>query len=109
MADAKDVNIQDAMVSVELKDGKIRLYTYLSNYSNDDLDAVMLDWIESENEVCLLMNFTPASPVDYLIEGHEMPAHNNHIDIDAKPVFDALRAELLAQVARIDAIVFAKG
>ena len=35
-----------------------------------------------------------------------MRSHDNAIDMESKPVFDALRAELLAQVARIDALVF---
>ena len=51
-------------------------------------------------------HFTIAAPVDHLIEGHQMPAYDNAIDECARPVFDAIRREMLEQVARIDALQF---
>ena len=35
-----------------------------------------------------------------------MPAYDNAIDECARPVFDAIRREMLEQVARIDALQF---
>lgn len=98
------------MVFVDLANGKIDLSIYLSNECGDDdgIIPAMEAWLDDTAPSIIAPHFTVASPVDYLIDGHEMPAVGNVIDIDAKPVFDALRAEFAKQIARIDALVFAK-
>lgn len=98
----------DQMVFVRLEDGKIDLSVYLSNEvdSGDEIYAAIEAWASGEESAIIAPHFTIASPVDYLIEGHQMPSFNNNIDADAKPLFDAIRAEMAAQIARIDALVF---
>lgn len=98
----------DEIIYVRLEDGKIDLSIFLSNEcdSSTQLLAAMQAWVTDAAPVIIAPHFTVAAPVDYLISGHEMPAYNNHIDIDAKPIFSALRAEMMAQIERIDALVF---
>jgi hypothetical protein len=101
----------DEPLCVELKDGKIDLCVFLSNECNYDqalIDA-MAAWLKNEDSVIIAPHFTVAAPVNALIDSHKMPGFNNDIDIDAKPIFDTLRAELVAEIARIDALKFRKG
>lgn len=99
---------ENELVFVRFENGKIDLSVYLSNETNEEqaMLASVTAWADDSSPVIIAPHFTVASPVDYLIDMHEMPAHNNHIDANAKPIFDALRAEMVAQIARIDALVF---
>lgn len=98
----------DQMVFVRLDNGKVDLSVYMCNDcdSEQGLIDAMTAWIEDEATAIIAPHFTIASPVDYLIEGYQMPAYDNAIDEDARPVFDAIRREMLEQVARIDALQF---
>ena len=95
-------------VYVSLIDGKIDLSVYFSNEIApvDGLEEAMQSWINDSAPVIISPHFSIASPVDYLIDGHQMPARKNNIDLDAKPIFDALREELVEQVKRIDALTY---
>lgn len=99
---------KDQMVLVRLHEGKIDLSVYLSNECSHavEMEAVIKAWFNDTHSTIIAPHFSVSSPLDYLIDGHEMHAHENAIDMDAKPVFDALRAELIAQVKRIDALIF---
>jgi len=98
----------DEMVFVRLDNGKVDLSIYMCNEcsSEQGLIDAMTAWIEDEATAIIAPHFTIAAPVDYLIEGHQMPAYDNAIDECARPVFDAIRREMLEQVARIDALQF---
>jgi len=95
------------MVFVRLVDGEIDLSTYLSNEieAPNGLVEAMTAWIDDTAPAIIAPHFKISSPVDYLIEGHEM--QTGDIDLDAKPIFDALRKELQEQIARIDSLKFA--
>ena len=99
----------DEMVFVQLDNGKVDLSIYMCNecsYEQGFIDAMTV-WIEDEaTAVIIAPHFTIASSVDYLIEGHRMPTYDNAIDEDVRPVLDAIRREMLEQVARIDALQF---
>ena len=98
----------DQLVFVRLEDGKIDLSVYFSNQCGvpGGLEDAMTAWLEDTAYAVIAPHFSVASPVDYLIEGHEMPAHGNAIDEKARPVFEAIKREMLEQVARIDALVY---
>ena len=102
---------KDKMVFVRLREGKIDLSVYLSNECSEaaEMEPVIEAWFNDTHPTIIAPHFSVSSPLDYLVDGHQMPAHGNEIDMDAKPVFDALRAELTAQVERIDALIFKDG
>ena len=102
---------KNEMVFVRLEDGKIDLSIYLSNECNSEeaLVNAMTAWVEDSDSVIIAPHFTLASPVDYLIDGHKMRHYGNAIDEEARPVFDAVKREMLEQIARIDALKFGKG
>lgn len=95
---------KDQLVHVDMCDGKIELSIYF-----DELDENILPVIDAWfNDTCpvrIQPRFSVSSPVDCLIELNEF-YQSETIDIDSKPIFDALRAEFIAQVARIDALTF---
>lgn len=100
---------QNSMVLVKLVDGKIDLHIYLSSDCDfsETLYAVMETWIEDESKpVCIAPHFTVAAIVDYF-ENYKMPHRGNHLEENIKPTVDALRAELEAQIKRIDAFTYA--
>lgn len=103
-----NANLNDEMIFTDLVGGKIQLTVYLSNLTDqrDELLEAMTAWVDDSNNVEIVVNFSVSSPVDYLIDGHKMPAYQDHIDMDAKPVFDALKAEMLEQIKRIDSLTF---
>jgi hypothetical protein len=90
-------------------DGSIVMSLWLHNDPDyPEYEAVadaMSEW-EGDNSVEISLDFTLKDAVTDLIEGHEMPSSGNQIDIGAKPLFDALRAEMQAQIDRIDALKF---
>jgi hypothetical protein len=98
----------DSLVHVELESGKIDLSVFLCNEtdSSSELIYAITSWSEDTESVIIAPHFTVAAPVDYLIDMHQMPSHSNHIDVNAKPIFKALREEMIEQISRIDALVF---
>lgn len=101
---------EDQMVFVRLEDGKIDLSVYFSNDCGDPggLEDAMTAWLDDSSVAVIAPHFKISSPVDYMIEGHEMRAYDNAIDESARPIFEAIKREMLEQVARIDALVFRK-
>jgi len=99
---------KNVLVFTSLVDGKIDLSVYLSNETDDDAELIeaMTAWVDDTKAVIIAPHFTLAGPVDGLIDLHEMPALDFNIDLDAKPIFDALKAEMLEQIKRIDSLIF---
>jgi len=97
----------DQMVFVRLVDGEIDLSTYFCNElgAPNGLVEAMTAWIDDTAPAIIAPHFKVSSPVDYLIEGHEM--QTGEIVADAKPIFEALRKEMQEQIDRIDALKFA--
>lgn len=98
----------DQMVFVKMNGGKIDLSIYLSNETdnNPEINYAIETWADTDEPVIIAPHFTIAAPLDYLICFHELRMNNNVIDASAKPMFDALRAEMAEQIARIDALTF---
>ena len=96
---------ENQLVFVRLDNGKIDLSVYLSNEcdSGFEITQAILTWAEDSKSVIIAPHFSISSPVDYLVEGH---GFEGKVDINAKPVFEAVRAEMVAEIARIDAIVY---
>lgn len=91
-----------------LDDGKVELSIYMSSECDmsADMNAVIGAWSTGSAYAVIEPRFSIASPVDYLVEGHSMPRYGNAIDESARPVFDAVRRELVQQIERIDALTF---
>lgn len=102
--------IHDEMVHVDLRNGKLRLCIELSNADDGEkleaLDAAVDAW-DGDEQSGVDCFFTLTEILDSSIEMHQIPANENRIDIDAKPLFDAMRAELSEMIQRIDAIKYA--
>lgn len=84
----------------------VQFSVYLSNFCDDDLDEAMAAWIDSDDEVGISCNFRLTEALDSIIELHEMPACGHAIDENARPLIDAVRAELVKMIERIDALKF---
>ena len=100
------LTIEDPMVFTRLNAGKIELLVSLSNEidTSDALNAALLAWVEDTDPVEIKQRFTISAPVNYMIQGYSDV--NGLLDAEAKSVFDAIRAEMLVEVARIDALVY---
>ena len=99
------VEREETMLHPGLDNRGVRLTCYLSNYCDDDLDDVLLAW-HAQEEVSISNHFRLSDVVACAIELHEMPAYDGAINEAAKPLFDAMRAELAQMIATIDGLVF---
>lgn len=97
----------DDMLHPKLGKNGIELFCYLSDAIDETLDEVMAAWGNGNEEVAISTRFALSDALNSAIEMHEMPAYDNAIDEKAKPLFDAMRAELVAMIERIDALTFA--
>lgn len=95
-------------VIVRMESGKIDLSVYLSNETDSSIEIIkaITSWADDSASVIIAPHFSIASPVDYLIDMNQMPARQNRIDATSKPLFDLVKAEMLEQVKRIDALIF---
>ena len=97
----------DDMLHPRLGANGVELFCYLSDAIDETLDEAMAAWGNGNEEVAISTQFALSDALDSAIDMHQMPAYDNAIDTDAKPMFDAMRAELMAMVERIDALTFA--
>lgn len=97
----------DNMLHPKLGANGVELFCYLSDAIDETLDGAMAAWGNGNEEVAISTQFALRDALDSAIEMHEMPAYGNAIDAEAKPMFDAMRAELVAMIVRIDALKFA--
>lgn len=101
---------EDVMVHPTLIGGRLRLSTFISNYYDLDegethLQSVIDRW-NDEHEVGISFNFWPSGILDSMIDLHERYPARTSICEEDKPMFDALRAELVQMIERIDALKF---
>lgn len=101
-----NVTIRPYTLHPTLRDGSVVLCCYLSNFCDERLDGVMQEWVSSADEVSISQEFALRDALDSAIEMNEMPAHEGAIDADEKPLFDAMRSELVAMIERIDGLTF---
>lgn len=97
----------DNMLHPKLGENGLELFCYLSDAIDETLDEAMAAWGNGNEEVAISTRFTLSDALNSAIYMHEMPAYDKAIDEDAKPMFDAMRAELVAMIERIDALIFA--
>lgn len=95
------------MLHPKLGENGLELFCYISDAIDETLDEVMAAWGNGNEEVAISTRFTLSDALNSAIEMYEMPAYDSAIDADAKPMFDAMRAELVAMIERIDALTFA--
>lgn len=100
------LNIHDPLVFTRLEDGKIDLFVSMSNecHISGKLNSALRAWVNDTDPVEIRQHFTISAPVDYIVQGYADV--NGLIDLDTKPMVDAIRAEMLTELARIDALVF---
>lgn len=84
----------------------LEVYCLLSDGMDEFVDEAMEAWEQSDEAVSISTRFTLTQALDSAIELHVMPAYGHDIDADAKPLFDAMRAELSTMIERIDALKF---
>lgn len=97
---------KDQLVFVRLEDGKIDLSVFFSNELGEPGNLVesMTAWIEDTAVAVIAPHFKISSPVDYIIEGYGIYGSETEMDGPAKPLLDAVRREMMEQIARIDAL-----
>ena len=96
----------EGMLHPKLGENGLELFCYLSNAIDGELDEAMAAWGNRNEEVAISTKFTLSDALNSAIELHEIPTYNNAIDANAKPLFDAMRAEMVAMIERIDALQF---
>jgi hypothetical protein len=96
----------DDMLHPKLGKNGLELFCHLSDAIDETLDDAMAAWGNGSEEVEISTRFTLSDALNSAIELHEMPAYDNAIDAAAKPMFDAMRAELAEMISRIDALTF---
>jgi hypothetical protein len=94
----------DGRVHTWFEDGKLKLFGYINN---EDFD-IPLDWHTTEDWYELHLNFSIMELVNWMYENNRIWVYeeNNPVHIDDKPQFMALREQLLAGLAAIDAVKF---
>lgn len=97
----------DNMLHPRLGRNGVELFCCLSDVIDETLDEAMATWGNGVEEVTISTQFALRDALDSAIELHQMPAYDNAIDAEAKPMFDAMRAELVEMLGRIDALKFA--
>lgn len=99
---------ENQLVFVDMENGKICLSIFFSNECETDaqLFNAMTAWVNDSDIATISPHFSISSPVDYLIEGHQLISNTEVIDKDSKPIFDAVKREMLDQIKRIDSLIF---
>jgi len=99
----KKINL-DSRVHTWFEDGKLQMYNYINN---EDFD-LPLDWHTTEDWYDLRLNFSIPDIVDFMYENNRVWVYekNNPVHIDDKPMFMALREQLVEALAAIDAVQF---
>lgn len=65
----------------------------------------MMAWVEGTHEAVIAPHFTVASIVDFF-QQYAIQHKGDALEDDIKPTVDALRAELVEQIKRIDSFVY---
>lgn len=102
----QDIEKMGAYVHLELRDGKLIASTGAG--SDDDYFDKAAEHHANGEWVNLWLAFPISEVLDGTIEsyGHGESAPHE-LDVEAKPKIDALRAELVAMIAKIDSLTFA--
>lgn len=106
--------IDVSYLGVELVDGKVKLTTYVDEAFDNDRDFLIKlveDFIDYETvDVSFEQTINLSEILDSFITNNELMSEEIHtVDIETKPVFDKIREELQALIAKIDSLAYAKG
>lgn len=110
-AKAPKFRIDDNCVFSELDSaGRLRLYLHFSAAGGleDAMWAAIDAWQKDvPGDPCLQVCFRLSDALDFELEGNELPFDGGRIDQASKPRLEAMRAELMQMVARIDCVEYA--
>ena len=96
---------EESYVAADLVDGKVELrVVFYDVFDHPGADEVMTKWGTGDEEVGVTIRFSTDAALNCMIETHQH--RSGEIDASNKPLFDALREELQAQIERIDALRF---
>ena len=101
-----NVDLKAEMLHPRLGESGLELCCHLSDMCDEELDEVMAAWGNNEEEVSISTWFTLSEALDSAIFLYEMPAYGNAIHAEDKPIFEAMRKELVSMIERIDALTF---
>ena len=90
----------------KLKNEKVVLSTAMCNLASEEHNDNLVDWVNAEDASYLVLEFSIAGIVVGVVSMHEMPAYGGALVEKIKPLVDAIRAEFVAQIARIDALKY---
>lgn len=101
------------MVHATFADGKLTFCTQMSDAgSEEECKALFKIWEELEEEVGqevgIACHFSASALLDDMLDGDSLSRfpNENRVDLEDKPKYDALRAELAAMLAKLDTIKF---
>lgn len=101
---------KNEFVAAELVNNKIDLNLFLSNDIDDDPAGEIWDvlwaWVSGEKSAEIWLHFNIASIVDCQIEVNSLLGDELLLDAASRPIFDAIRAEMAAEIARIDTLKY---
>lgn len=101
---------EDAVFCEVDPDGRLQLFLhfYDGKYDGDHpFWKAICAWLDEDSGTNdLRVNFRLSDVLDFELEGHELFRFKGKTNIKAKPVLDAMRAELMQMVARIDAVQY---
>jgi len=93
----------------EQKDGSALFSFYISNHCDEDLDPVMEAWLERNDEIAIEHPFKIPEIIDDMIEFRRYSTIEDKVVMgeESRPLMDDIRAQLMAALAKMDAIQFA--
>lgn len=94
------------LIHARLAEDGLELRCSVNASSDEDLFDKIYNTMDSEELAELSINFRLNTVLETAIWLHEMPAYGNAINSTAKPLFDAMRSELLAMIDQIDVLKF---
>lgn len=98
-----DIVKHEDFLMPELVEGRIRLSCYLSD-CDDDLE--LAGWGTGKDEKTVTIYFTLGAAFSSAVERFQMSSQGNAIDEEARPLFNAMRSELVEMIDQIDALRF---
>lgn len=103
----KSIEKQVECLHPEVQDGRATFFVHMSNALDYDLDDHLLEWLESEDDVSIEWKFTlPFIVEDAISMRRSCLLPEGTLSADSRPLFDAMRRDLVAMIARIDALRF---
>lgn len=94
------------LVHCDMANDKASFCVYISNTCDPHLDGVLTDWLENEGEVGMAFHFSLPQILDDAIDMRCIHRDKARIELESKPLFDAMRSDLEQMLERIKALEF---